>query len=132
MVIKIRISPGELIDKITILEIKAASVKDKSKQKIIASEQKLLIKEFKKIQKNFPLSLVKVNSLKKKLYSINKKLWDTEDKLRLMESKKKFGKEFIEAARQVYLNNDNRSKIKNDLNNLLGSKLTEIKSYAKY
>lgn len=132
MVIKISISPGELIDKITILEIKSASVKDKLKLKIIASEQKLLNKEFEKIKKNFPASLGKIKALKKKLYSINKKLWDTEDKLRLMESKKKFGKEFIEASRQVYLNNDKRSKLKNELNNLLGSKLAEIKSYAKY
>ena len=132
MVIKIRISPGELIDKITILEIKAAAVKDKAKLKIIASEQKLLTKEFEKIQKNFPSSLEKIKSLKKKLYSINKKLWDTEDKLRHMESKKKFGKEFTEAARQVYMYNDNRSKIKNNLNRLLGSKISEIKFYAKY
>ncbi len=132
MVIKIRISPGELIDKITILEIKAAVVKEKAKLKIIASEQKLLNKEFKKIQKNFPASLGKIKALKKKLHNVNKKLWDTEDKLRLMESKNKFGQEFIEAARLVYLYNDNRSKIKNDLNQLLGSKLSEIKSYAKY
>jgi hypothetical protein len=132
MVIKIRISPGELIDKITILEIKAASIKDKQKLKIIAEEQMLLNKEFEKVQKNFPAALGKIKALKKKLYIINKKLWDTENKLRLMESKKNFGKEFIEAARLVYLYNDSRSRIKNDFNRLLGSKLSEIKSYAKY
>ena len=132
MDIQIPISPGELADKITILEIKAKLIKDKEKRKSINSELKLLNKEFDKIKKSFPKISGKINARKKKLYDINKKLWNIEDKLRLMESKKEFNDKFIKAARMVYKYNDSRSGIKNEINGLLGSKISEVKSYAKY
>jgi Family of unknown function (DUF6165) len=132
MIIKVPISAGELIDKITILEIKKKFIKEKSGLNKVQSELKLLNKELEKIIKNFPVPVKKIKSFKKNLYTINRKLWDTENRIRTFESKKEFGGEFVGAARQVYLLNDKRSKIKNLINKLLGSKISEVKAYSKY
>lgn len=74
----------------------------------------------------------KIDFIKKELSKVNRKLWDTENKLRNLESKKEFHDEFINAARMVYKYNDKRAKLKNEINKLLGSKISEIKSYTKY
>ena len=132
MVIKIPISPGELIDKITILELKTEFITDEATLDVINSELEHLNKEFENILDDFPKLSKKINSFKKELYNINKKLWDTENKLRLHESKKEFHDDFIESARMVYKHNDKRAKLKREVNELLGSKISEIKSYLKY
>jgi len=132
MIIKIPISPGELIDKITILQIKTEFITDGVKLNVINDELSHLNSEFDKIKDDFPKLLKKINTFKKELYKVNRNLWDTENKLRLFESKKEFLDEFIEAARMVYKYNDKRAKLKNEVNELLGSKISEVKSYSKY
>lgn len=132
MIVKIQISAGELVDKITILQLKTEFISDETKLEIINNELKQLYKEFEKIQGDFPKLLKKINTFKKELYKINHKLWHTENTLRLFESKKEFHDEFIEAARMVYKYNDKRAKLKNEVNELLGSKISEVKSYSKY
>ena len=132
MIIKIPISAGELIDKITILEIKADMIDDEHKLGIIKKELSLLRKEFDRIEHDFPNLTKKINSFMEDLYSINRKLWNVENKLRSMESHREFESEFIEAARKVYKLNDKRAKVKAKINKLFGSPISEIKSYTKY
>ncbi len=132
MIIKIPISAGELIDKITILEIKTEFITDVIKIEVVNSELEQLNKKFEKIQSDFPKLVKKINSFKKKLYDVNRSLWNTENKLRQFESKNEFQEEFIEAARMVYKFNDKRAKLKKEVNKLLGSKISEVKSYSKY
>lgn len=119
------ISVGELIDKITILEIKFEKIKDKDKLKNIAKELKILnilCQENKIWDKE-------TTKLKQSLKEINYKLWDIEDKIREKENLKQFDDEFIQIARSVYINNDIRCKIKKQINLLLNSELVEEKSY---
>ena len=119
------ISAGELVDKITILEIKKIKIKDVRKLKYVETELSSLMNTFKK---SIPKKS-KIYPLIDKLKLINLKLWDIENGKRLAEKKKKFGKNFIELARRVYKENDERSKIKLEINNILGSNIKEIKSY---
>jgi len=119
------ISAGELVDKITILEIKKIKIKDVRKLKYVETELSSLRNSFKK---SIPKKS-KIYPLIDKLKLINLKLWDIENGKRLAEKKKKFGKNFIELARRVYKENDERSKIKLEINNILGSNIKEIKSY---
>lgn len=128
MIIKCPISLGELIDKISILFIKKENIKDIDKQKYINEELKLL----KQTLKNFVGDDSKVNEHLEKLININSKLWKIEDKIRECERQKKFDKEFIELARSVYFTNDERSKIKLEINNNFSSQIIEVKSYEKY
>ena len=122
------VSAGELFDKISILEIKLDKVKDKSSQEEIAKEYKSL-----KEAKNLNIkSTEKIEDLFKKIKEVNLKLWNIEDKIRICEKSKNFGQEFIKLARDVYLNNDKRSKIKSEINNKLGSNIREIKQYVNY
>ena len=126
--ITIPVSSGEVIDKISILKINRKKIINKSKLRNINKELSLLNKIYKKnFKKNKKLFLYE-----KKLININKKLWDIEDQIRLLESKKKFNKEFIKLARSVYINNDERSQIKKKINQLTGSHLIEEKSYKSY
>tara|TARA_B100000683_G_scaffold228635_1_gene228644 strand:+ start:106 stop:495 length:390 start_codon:yes stop_codon:yes gene_type:complete len=122
------ISAGELLDKITILEIKIDKIKNDEDKKQVLKEYKSL----KKIQEDN----IEFNEEIKKLYSdlkqTNSKLWEIEDKLRIFEKEKKFDKDFIELARGVYFNNDDRSKIKLKINKLLKSNIREIKQYVEY
>ena len=122
------ISAGELLDKITILEIKIDKIKNEDDKKEVLKEYKSL----KKIQEDN----IEFNEEIKKLYSdlkqTNSKLWEIEDKLRIFEKEKKFDKEFIELARGVYFNNDDRSKIKLKINKLLKSNIREVKQYVDY
>tara|TARA_Y100000310_G_scaffold238324_1_gene241698 strand:- start:229 stop:624 length:396 start_codon:yes stop_codon:yes gene_type:complete len=124
----IPVSSGELVDKISILKIKRKKIINKSKLQNINKELSLLNKIYKNnFQKNKKILLYE-----KKLIKINKKLWDIEDKIRFHESKKNFNQKFINLARAVYLNNDERSKIKKKINKLTGSHLIEEKSYKSY
>ena len=122
------ISAGELLDKISILEIKIQKIKDKSIQEEIKKEYKIL----KEIQNSSIKMEDKIKDLFKSIKEINLKLWDIEDKLRICEKNKDFGKNFIELARGVYFNNDKRSKIKSKMNKVLGSHIREVKQYANY
>ena len=119
------ISAGELIDKITILEIKKIKISDTEKLKDINKELDSLNQTFKKFIPN-PSS---IQQLIDKLKSINLKLWDIENGKRQAEKDQNFGKEFIELARSVYKSNDERAKIKLEINNMLGSNIKEVKSH---
>jgi len=119
------ISAGELIDKITILEIKKEKISNKDK--LIEIEKELL--SLNDTVKKFIPSNSKVLKFKDNLREINLKLWNIEDGKRSAEKNNEFGKEFIELARNVYKFNDERAKIKLAINNALGSNIKEVKSY---
>ena len=122
------ISAGELLDKISILEIKLDKIKDKESLIEINKEYASLSET-----KNFNISITKdLENLTKQLKETNMKLWSIEDEKRMCEKNKDFGKKFIELARSVYLNNDKRAKIKSEINKLLGSNIKEIKKYINY
>ena len=128
MLIKIPVSTGELVDKITILEIKKIKVDDKLKLADIEKEHKYLKDILVKKIKLDPYLKSKITALKK----INLKLWDIEDGKRKAERNKKFGKSFILLARNVYIYNDKRAQIKLIINKLTNSKIVEVKSYKLY
>ena len=119
------ISAGELLDKISILEIKLENIKDKEKLAEIN-------KEYRSLEETKKLNIEITNNLQKltdQLKKINLKLWDIEEEKRICEKNSDFGEKFIQLSRNVYLNNDKRAKIKSDINKLLGSNIKEIKSY---
>ena len=122
------ISPGELLDKISILEIKLEKVKDKDRQKRIKNEYYIL----KKVQNSSIEMSDKIKDLYRSVSNVNIKLWDIEDKIRICEQNKDFGKNFIELARGVYFNNDKRAKLKNEINEILKSNIREIKQFVDY
>ena len=119
------ISAGELLDKITILEIKKEKIKDSQKLQDIDKELSSLIKtsEEKIPDKN------EINSLIKNLKQINLKLWDIEENKRMAEKNQKFDEKFIRLSRDVYKTNDERAKIKLKINEILGSNIKEVKSH---
>ena len=119
------ISAGELIDKITILEIKKVKISDSEKLENVEKELSSLNITFKQFIPNNS----KIKQLIDQLKSINLKLWDIENAKRLAEKNMDFNKEFIELARNVYKTNDKRSKIKLEINNILGSNIKEVKSH---
>ena len=119
------ISPGELIDKITILEIKKEKISNKEKLKEVNKELISLNETLKKSIDNES----KIVSFKNDLKNINLKLWDIEDGKRSAEKNNQFDEKFIELARSVYKFNDERAKIKLAINNALGSNIKEVKSY---
>ena len=119
------IAAGELLDKISILEIKIDKIKDKDNQIEINKEYKIL-KETKDLNIK---TTAKIESLFSELKKINLNLWYIEDKIRICEKNKDFGKNFIDLARNVYLNNDKRAKIKSEINKLLDSNIKVIKQY---
>jgi len=119
------ISAGELLDKISILEIKLDNIKDKEKLAEINKEYKSL-EETKKSNIEITENLQKLIS---DLREINMKLWSIEEEKRICEKNSDFGKNFIQLSRSVYINNDKRAKIKSDINKLLGSNIKEVKSY---
>ena len=122
------ISPGDLLDKISILEIKLEKVKDKDRQKKIKNEYDIL----KKVQNSSIEMSDKIKDLYRSVSNVNIKLWDIEDKIRICEQNKDFGKNFIELARGVYFNNDKRAELKNEINEILKSNIREIKQYENY
>ena len=119
------VSAGELIDKITILEIKKIKISDKTKLSDVEKELKSLNQTYKEyIPKN-----INIEDNKKKLVEINSKLWDLENSKRAAEKKAEFGEQFIADARNVYKLNDERARIKLNINNILGSNIKEVKSH---
>lgn len=122
------VSYGEVLDKITILEIKSKQISDKNKLKNVQIELNILVQTWDKEVKNTNDIII----LKENLKAINQSIWDIEDTIRLKEGKKEFDDEFIQTARSVYYQNDKRAAIKKELNLLLGSKLIEEKSYQDY
>ena len=128
----IPVSPGELVDKITILEIKKRNIKAAAKLKLIKTELSHLTKILNEMMGTSKRIKPAVLVEKKKLKAVNKSLWDIENKIRVKEAKKNFDKGFIELARLVYITNDRRSEIKNKINILFGSSIKEIKQYSRY
>jgi Family of unknown function (DUF6165) len=122
------VSFGELIDKIVILEIKAAKIQNPQKLDNVRNELALLTEA----RAGFSLSDEEVGDLKRDLKQVNEVLWDIEDKIRVCERDKSFGPEFIALARRVYKTNDQRAAIKRQINELAGSAIVEEKSYQEY
>ena len=122
---KIEVSNGEIVDKLTILEIKIARIKDVLKLANLQKEYDLLNEEV-------VLIIDKKHQLYLDLYNINCQLWDIEDHIRDLERAKDFGDDFVQTARSVYFINDQRSDVKRKINELTGSNLTEEKSYEQY
>ena len=122
------ISPGELLDKISILEIKLDKIKGKENLEEINKEYKIL----KGVQNSSIEVTEKLKTLFKDIKEVNLNLWNIEDEIRICEKNKDFGQSFIKLARDVYLNNDKRSKIKSEINKILGSNIKEIKQYVDY
>ena len=122
------ISVGELLDKISILEIKQKNLKDNEKIKIVSKE----LESLNNTLKNDVQFTDEIRSHYEELKKINSKLWDIEDGKRDCERNKDFGDKFIQLARSVYVENDQRAKIKNKINELSGSNISEVKSYDKY
>lgn len=123
---KIEISNGELVDKITILELKIKNIKDIEKLKNVKKEYDILNEELKK------LSINRDSDLYKKMYEVNTKLWNIEDNIRLKEKAKAFDDEFIALARSVYVTNDIRAKLKRDIDVATGSNIINEKAYEEY
>lgn len=130
--ISAEIAYGELVDKITILEIKTERISDKAKLENVWKELTTLQAIYTQLTQSKPTHVVKLSSLKKELRTINETLWNIEDTIRTKEAKKSFDTEFIELARSVYRTNDKRCAIKREINELLGSPLIEEKSYEDY
>ena len=126
--ILIEVSVGELLDKISILEIKQEKIKDTEKLKFINEEHSILKDQLNKNVK----SDQKLNVLFETLKKINAKLWIIEDDKRQCEKDKDFTEKFIKLSRDVHFLNDERAKIKLEINNLTGSKIREIKEYTNY
>ena len=126
--ILVEVSVGELLDKISILEIKKEKIKDPEKLKFINDEHSILKDQLDQNVK----SDNKLNKLFQSLKEINAKLWVIEDDKRLCEKEKDFTEKFIKLSRDVHFLNDDRAKIKLEINNLTGSKIKEIKEYTSY
>ncbi len=126
--IHIETSAGELIDKITILEIKKEKISDTKNLEIIEREYSSLKNTMEKSLKITD----EIKEMSKQLKEINIKLWEIEDKKRLAEKNKEFDEKFIELSRNVYKYNDHRAKIKSKINQLTGSNIKEVKQYTVY
>jgi len=126
--ILIEVSPGELLDKISILHIKLDKIKDKNSLDFIKNEYDVLIQER---DKNIDLN-DEINNLYIELKTVNEKLWIIEDEKRLCEKNSKFDEKFIQVSRDIHFLNDRRAVIKLNINKILGSNIREIKLYTKY
>ena len=124
----IEVSVGELLDKISILEIKKEKIKDTEKLKFIHNEYSILKDQLKKNVETDE----KLNQMYQSLKNLNFKLWEIEDDKRKCEKNKDFGERFIQLSRDVHFLNDNRAKIKLEINNYSGSEIKEIKEYTNY
>ena len=127
-IIMVEISPGELVDKITILEIKLERIKDAAKTDNVRTEWQVLTNARDETIDGSP----DLDRLTAELKQVNESLWVIEDDIRECERNKDYGPKFVDLARGVYVNNDQRSRIKRAINDLLGSRLIEEKSYAAY
>jgi hypothetical protein len=126
--LNVPISPGEFLDKVTILEIKSARIADPAKLANVRRELELLRATW----AASPLASRDVSALVAELRAVNEALWEVEDRLRDLEAARRFDAEFVEQARSVYRHNDRRAAIKRELNLALGSDLIEEKSYKAY
>ena len=122
---KIEVSNGEIIDKLTIIQIKLERIKEETKLKNLKKEYEELIKVTSSIMSTKDL-------LYKALFDVNNELWDIEDHIRDLERNKNFGEDFISTARAVYIKNDRRAELKREINIKTSSELIEEKSYEKY
>lgn len=124
---KIEISTGELVDKITILELKLKNIKnDEEKIKNVKHEFEILTESLKQT------NISQESELYRKLYDVNQKLWNIEDEIRIKEKNKEFDENFIELARSVYFTNDVRARIKREIDISTGSNIINEKSYEDY
>lgn len=121
------VSVGELIDKLTILRVKQTKITNEEKLTYVNKEFTLLY-NMSKIYLEKP----EINSLYLQLIDVNSKLWDIEDELRILETKQSFDKDFVELARKVYFTNDERFRLKNEINKFTDSEIREVKEYVKY
>ncbi|HET6552121.1 MAG TPA: DUF6165 family protein [Dyella sp.] len=126
--IQVPVSYGELIDKITILEIKSRQMSDAAKLTNVRTELDLLNQTW----AAHPASHPDISDERARLLAVNEALWDIEDRIRLKEKAQAFDAEFIELARSVYFRNDERAAVKREINLKLGSQLVEEKSYQDY
>ena len=125
--VTVPVSVGEMIDKLSILQVKKNNVKDENKLVFINKEFELLY--------NFSseyLSNLETESIYHRLVEVNSNLWEVEDKLRIMEKEQRFDEEFVSLARKVYFTNDERFTLKNEINLITDSEIREIKDYVKY
>ena len=125
--VAVPVSVGELIDKLSILQVKKVKITNPEKLKYVSEEFDLLHN-----QSKIYFQVNEVRSLYDSLTEVNSNLWDVEDKLRVFESEKKFNEEFIELARKVYYTNDERFRLKNEINSITSSEIREVKDYKPY
>jgi len=125
--VSVPVSVGELIDKLSILQVKKIKITNPEKLKYVSEEFDLLHN-----QSKIYFQVDEVRSLYDSLTEVNSNLWDVEDKLRVFESEKKFNEEFIELARKVYYTNDERFRLKNEINSITSSEIREVKDYKPY
>lgn len=121
------VSVGEVIDKLSILHVKKVKISNEEKLVLVNKEFELLYN-----LSSAYLDNPEVESLYHQLCDINEKLWDIEDKLRVIETEKRFEGEFIDLARKVYFTNDERFRLKNEINQITDSEIREVKDYVKY
>ena len=124
---KIEVSNGDILDKMSILVIKFMRIEDSSKLANVRSEMKSIMPVFTDLVNNDACALEYID-----LLYVNKKLWEVEDEIRMLEKSKDFGERFVELARSVYMMNDERARIKNRINKLTKSDIVEEKSYSEY
>lgn len=128
MEVNIPVSLGELLDKISILEIKNKKITNESKLVNIKKE----LRGLKNVLKELDINMSEANDLFEDLYKINLSLWEIEDSIRLLEKNEDFGEDFVKLARSVYITNDKRFEVKNKINQLFKSQYIEEKSYEDY
>ena len=128
MEVNIPVSLGELLDKISILEIKNKKILDDTKLVNIKKE----LSGLRQVLESLNINLSEINDLYEELYNINLTLWDIEDSIRILEKNESFDQEFIDFARKVYITNDKRFEVKNKINKTFNSKYVEEKSYEDY
>lgn len=128
MNIEVPVSVGELVDKMTILKIKSVRINDSEKLVHVKKELDLLTERL----ESLPGARVELKDLEEKLLRVNEKLWEIEDDIREKERAREFDDRFIELARAVYVTNDQRFALKNEINLKVGSAVREVKSYKDY
>ena len=125
--VTVPVSIGEMIDKLSILQVKKTKISDEIKLEFVNKEFEILHN-----LSSIYLNNLEIESLYHQLVEINSSLWDVEDKLRVLEKEKKFEGEFISLARKVYFTNDERFRLKNEINSITSSEIREVKDYVKY
>jgi hypothetical protein len=125
--VTVPVSIGEMIDKLSILQVKKTKISDEIKLEFVNKEFEILHN-----LSSIHLNNLEIEPLYHQLVEINSSLWDVEDKLRVLEKEKKFEGEFISLARKVYFTNDERFRLKNEINSITSSEIREVKDYVKY